>query len=705
VPLGEEVAKEVARLNDMIYEGPEPEIDGFHYLVKMNLPKKTFTHKEDITNQLEGHDLVTTASQIAVKARSHRSVVFRNIASSKSNDFVRPTYTEPRNMDHEIPSNYAKAYNDKYWNEMWYYQDRRKDPSKPVVDMNIVPVFYDLKITGEGVNITVPDDGLDWTHPEIRPSFKQSLSYNYISNNHDIYPGKDGSGTTTSHGTRCAGEIIMKPNNNLCGVGSAYGANIGGIKFLDDESNDVRESKVLKYALKYVHIYSNSWGPADTGTFMENLTPVVRRSLAKGIHRGRDGKGAIYVFAAGNGKADGDNCACDGFVNSIYTIVIASCDDSGHVTHYSERCAAITATAYSGAGFEKNVLTTDIGGTCTNKHTGTSAAAPLVSGIIALALSENSELSWRDIQHLIAWTSQVAPLSDNYGWNMNKAGFFYSTDFGFGLVNALYLVNEVKDWHNVPEMSSCGIRLPQVKDFPISRYKAARIIVEVDGCQGLSGEVNYIESIQLIVSMTYPKRGDIQIAMRSPLGTECHVLESRPKDFNTQGLKRWTFTVLSFWGEPPKGHFVIDIFDTTGQPSNEGVISEITLSIHGTKEAPKHYENGYRSYDNFELPKKGDKPRFSHLSSINNVDGINKDIESLSHGKINDSDNHEQSENNIEHQLNENIQSINKDDVNNLVHGENIIGHQDDNIVQHIMDPMRTILEDQWIKNMFGFSG
>lgn len=46
------------------------------------------------------------------------------------------------------------------------------------------------------------------------------------------------------------------------------------------------------------------------------------------------------------------------------------------------------------------------------------------------------------------------------------------------------------------------------------------------------------------------------------IGTECRVLESRPKDFNTNGLRRWTFTILAFWGESPKGNFVIDIFDT-----------------------------------------------------------------------------------------------------------------------------------------------
>lgn len=45
-------------------------------------------------------------------------------------------------------------------------------------------------------------------------------------------------------------------------------------------------------------------------------------------------------------------------------------------------------------------------------------------------------------------------------------------------------------------------------------------------------------------------------------GTECHVLESRKLDISNQGLKKWTFSVLAFWGESPKGDFIIDIFDT-----------------------------------------------------------------------------------------------------------------------------------------------
>lgn len=67
---------------------------------------------------------------------------------------------------------------------------------------------------------------------------------------------------------------------------------------MDDGSTDTREAKVLKYARNYVSIYSNSWGPADTGTFMEHLTNFVKRSLSKGIHQVKylKDKVSIYIY-------------------------------------------------------------------------------------------------------------------------------------------------------------------------------------------------------------------------------------------------------------------------------------------------------------------------------------------------------------------------------------------------------------------------
>ncbi|KAL1453654.1 hypothetical protein WDU94_009975, partial [Cyamophila willieti] len=102
-------------------------------------------------------------------------------------------------------------------------------------------------------------------------------------------------------------------------------------------------------------------------------------------------------------------------------------------------------------------VTTDVNNSCTQSHTGTSAAAPLAAGIVALLLEAKPNLTWRDVQHLIIWTSEVAPLADNYGWNRNGFGFFVSHDFGFGMINAFNLVTTALQWVNVPPSGVCMV--------------------------------------------------------------------------------------------------------------------------------------------------------------------------------------------------------------------------------------------------------
>ncbi len=58
-----------------------------------------------------------------------------------------------------------------------------------------------------------------------------------------------GQATPNSHGTRCAGEIAMKANNHVCGVGVAHGAKIGGIRMLDGKINDRLEGLSLQHAI------------------------------------------------------------------------------------------------------------------------------------------------------------------------------------------------------------------------------------------------------------------------------------------------------------------------------------------------------------------------------------------------------------------------------------------------------------------------
>jgi hypothetical protein len=67
------------------------------------------------------------------------------------------------------------------------------------------------------------------------------------------------------HGTRCAGEIAMLPNNSVCGVGVAFDAKIGGIRMLDGKINDRLEAEALTLLIDHADVLSSSWGPKDDG--------------------------------------------------------------------------------------------------------------------------------------------------------------------------------------------------------------------------------------------------------------------------------------------------------------------------------------------------------------------------------------------------------------------------------------------------------
>lgn len=151
-----------------------------------------------------------------------------------------------------------------------------------------------------------------------------------------------------------------------------------------------------------------------------------------------------------------DNCNCDGYVSSIYTLSIGAVTQFGHFPWYGERCSSTIAVAYSsGSNSDAKVATSDLHHQCTLDHTGTSAAAPLAAGIIALLLEARPDLTWRDVQHLVVYTSDFSRLTDNRGWSRNGAGFMFNSRFGFGLIDAYSLITTALNWTHVDEQVMC----------------------------------------------------------------------------------------------------------------------------------------------------------------------------------------------------------------------------------------------------------
>lgn len=67
--------------------------------------------------------------------------------------------------------------------------------------------------------------------------------------------------------------------------------------------------------------------------------------------QGRGGLGNIFVWASGNGGRDDDNCNCDGYTNSIFTLSISSATEHGTSPWYSEKCASTLASTFSSGSF------------------------------------------------------------------------------------------------------------------------------------------------------------------------------------------------------------------------------------------------------------------------------------------------------------------------------------------------------------------
>lgn len=75
--------------------------------------------------------------------------------------------------------------------------------------------------------------------------------------------------------------------------------------------------------------------------------------------QGRGGKGSIFVWASGNGGRQGDNCDCDGYTDSIYTISISSASQQGLSPWYAEKCSSTLATAYSSGDYTDQRIVSD----------------------------------------------------------------------------------------------------------------------------------------------------------------------------------------------------------------------------------------------------------------------------------------------------------------------------------------------------------
>uniref|UniRef100_A0A3Q3L493 Proprotein convertase subtilisin/kexin type 4-like n=2 Tax=Mastacembelus armatus TaxID=205130 RepID=A0A3Q3L493_9TELE len=491
----------------------------------------------------------------------------------------------------EKKSDQSLTFNDPLWPMQWELFAQGEYISSGF-DLNVMPV-WSKNITGNGVVVSIIDDGVDHTNKDLKKNFETLASFDLRASHGLSYDPMPVRNEENSHGTRCAGEIAMEANNSYCGVGIAFNAKIGGIRLLDGPVTDAMEATALTFNMHFIDIYVCSWGPRDDGAEMDGPHNLTEQALRLGTHKGRGGKGSIFVWAAGNGGLQYDHCGADGYVSSIYTIAIGAVTQTGKPTYFGEPCPgvlAVTVTGDSTKGSLPLVTVTNMGDGCVTYFPGTSSAAPIAAGILALALEVNPELTWRDVQHLIAKTAKI-PDPKEHGWNINAAGYHVHHRYGFGLLDAGLMVQQATFFETVAPQRTCTqeVTLHPPRIFSPGGGVSLNIISKA--CHGKANKINTLEHVQVRVSISTVCRGDLSISLESPGGTVSLLLDTRPNDASTEGLKNWTLMTVHCWGEEPRGLWALKVTDHKGtvrscmRPTEEktaGALLSVTLILYGT---------------------------------------------------------------------------------------------------------------------------
>ncbi|XP_054708624.1 furin-1-like [Uloborus diversus] len=563
---GDDIASDVANKLGFINRGQVGNLKGYYLFEHHEVQKRSLSPSIPHFKLLQKEPSVIWVEQQEVKKRVKRSV------ESSFPDFQDPLYSD-----------------------QWFLHKGGFGG----YDMNVIPAWRE-GFTGKGVVISILDDGIQGNHPDLAQNYDKDASWDINDSDDDPTPKDD---DDNKHGTRCAGEVSAVANNEFCGVGVAYNSSIGGVRMLDGAVTDYIEATALSLKPNHIHIYSASWGPEDNGKTVDGPGQMARAAFEDGIKKGRNGLGSIYVWASGNGGRHSDNCNCDGYTNSIYTISVSSATQSGLKPWYLEECSSTLTTTYSSGALshDQNIVTVDVdfsyfeelrkgmkpntSNLCTRSHTGTSASAPIAAGICALALEANPRLTWRDLQHLIVLTSQYEPLRNEKDWVTNGVERQVSTKFGYGLMDAAGMVQLAKKWKTVPKQKKCVTPSDSNESvIPAVNGEKLETSMSTDACKNKRNYVVYLEHVQVYITLSFHPRGNLHIVLISPSGTKSSLLLPRPHDKQDSTFKDWPFMSVHFWGENPRGTWKLHIINAGNvETTLPGKLTNWTLVFYGTE--------------------------------------------------------------------------------------------------------------------------
>ena len=455
-------------------------------------------------------------------------------------------------------------------------------------DINVEPVWAD-GIKGEGVNVAIVDNGLYHAHEDLKDNVDTSLNFDYTGLG-DVYQ------PFQHHGTHVAG-IVAARDNDIGVRGVAPRATVYGYNLLAGRESIFNEVHAMTHNGVATAVSNNSWGPFD-GPWLSPANSFWERAVDSGITHGYDGKGTFYVFAAGNGHLLGDDSNFDGYANYYGVTAACSVDSRDARAGYSEAGANLWVCAPANdrpgsLGGTFGILTTENSDRYERDFTGTSAAAPIVSGVAALVRSANPDLTWRDLKLILAATARKndpgsAGWEDGatkYGADSPVDRYHFNHEYGFGVVDAWAAVDLAKGWTNIPALETStgdsgelNLEVPDALDTGESTTVTSTITLDAG--------IGFTEFVEVNVSFLHNSFRDLEIVLESPSGAESKL--AVPFDTASDIITFINFVPLygsyrlgsaKHLGEDPNGEWKLRITDHI--PVADGILESWSITVYG----------------------------------------------------------------------------------------------------------------------------
>ncbi len=485
--------------------------------------------------------------------------------ANRLGEYEAVIYAEPSMINRLEQFNFPQ---DELFVQQWHLYS--KEQAAPDIDRYADASVYEAWQITKGsrdVVVAVLDDGFELSHPDFIGPGKIVYPVDFANKDYKPLPGK-----SDYHGTPCAGVAIAEENGQGC-LGAAPGCAFMPVRF-SLNATDRELITIFQHISARANIVSCSWGPIP-GDYP--LHSAVYETFSKVSREGgKDGKGLLIVFAAGNYDAllndivdffvrwrsqDASGLPVvrekkgrmeNGFATHPEVVTVSACTSMNKKALYSNYGRDVTVAAPSN-NFDpitysalpgRGITTTDNeetgsdftpGKRHTNEFGGTSSATPLVAGIAALVKSLNPQLTAGAIKQLLVETAdKIEDFSVDPLYGLAKGTYHneHSEWFGFGRVNAYRAVQAA-----VSNVSGTPLTMENTTVLPIPDYPHEGV-----SSQLMITQAGSVAAVEVEVDVTHPWIGDLVIWLVSPNGSRSLLFDR--DGFRQQNLQR-VFTVAN----------------------------------------------------------------------------------------------------------------------------------------------------------------